>query len=223
MRVNHAYVHALSSAGLVPLVTPPLDDAQDAERVVEAVQGLVLTGGEDIDPVWYGEASQPRTNAPHRRRDAWEVALVRAAQARRLPLLAICRGIQVANVALGGTLIQDIPTSCPGALEHDGDRARNARVHEVRIEAGSRMAQALGATVLTANSIHHQAIARAGDALRVVARAPDGVIEGVESRDPAWWMLGVQWHPEELVDVPGDWDRRLFAAFAAACREAGAA
>lgn len=210
-------MNALTAAGLVPLVTPPLGELAAAQRVLDVGRGLVLTGGEDVAPERFGESPHPRTKPPHVRRDAWEIALVHAARSRRVPVLAICRGIQVVNVALGGTLVQDIPSCLPGALEHDGPAPRSARVHEVVIEEGSRMAAELGTTQLTANSIHHQAVARPADALRVVARAPDGVIEGVEARDADWWLLGVQWHPEELVEAPGDWDRRLFAAFAAAC------
>lgn len=217
VRLNLSYVNALTRAGLVPLVTPPLEEVSAVNRALDAAQGLVLTGGEDVDPARFGEAPHPRTNPPHPRRDAWEIALARAAQARRLPVLAICRGIQVMNVALGGTLVQDIPACCPGALAHDGAASRSTRVHAVEIDDGTRMAEALGTTRLAANSIHHQAVARVAEPLRVVARAPDGVVEGVEARDPGWWMLGVQWHPEELVEAPGDWDRRLFAAFAAAC------
>jgi putative glutamine amidotransferase len=121
------------------------------------------------------------------------------------------------NVAFGGTLVQDIPIELPHALAHETDAPRDARVHDVAITPGSRLAAAAGTTLVRVNSSHHQALARIGDGLRVTAAAPDGIIEGVEWGDGDWWMVGVQWHPEELVDTPERWDRRLFDAFAAEC------
>ena len=118
------------------------------------------------------------------------------------------------NVALGGTLVQDLPSERPGDVAHDPASSRDARVHEVAIAPGSRLAAAIGATRATVNSFHHQAVDRVAEALAVVARAPDGVVEGVEAADAAWWALGVQWHPEELTATPESWDRALFAAFA---------
>ena len=134
-----------------------------------------------------------------------------------MPTLAICRGIQVVNVALGGTLIQDIPSEWPKAGNHDGVGARDERIHTVSVDAGSALANALGASELPVNSFHHQALSLVASPFRVVATAPDGVVEGIESMDASWWMLGVQWHPEELTSTHEPWDRRLFAAFAAAC------
>lgn len=217
VRLNQAYVDALESVGLVPLVVPPLAHPEAAAEVLAPAAGLVLTGGEDMAPQHYGAAPHERTGTPHPRRDATEVALTREASRRRLPTLAICRGLQVVNVALGGSLIQDLPSERPGAIAHDGG-PRDARVHTVRIEEATRLAAVLGTTCLTTNSSHHQAIDRLAPGLRVGARADDGVIEGVEPEDTAWWMIAVQWHPEELTATPEAWDRALFAAFAAAAR-----
>ncbi len=217
VRLNASYLHALEAAGLVPLVVPPLGGSSDAESILRGVHGLVLTGGEDIDPARYGAERRPPTHAAHARRDACEIALTLAARRLALPTLAICRGVQLVNVALGGTLVQDIPSERSDALVHDGDHARNARVHEVRLEPGSRLASAIGASSLTVNSSHHQAVGRVAPHLRVNATAPDGVAEGVEWTATDWWMVGVQWHPEELVDDKEPWDRSLFAAFAAEC------
>lgn len=214
-RANVTYTTALRAAGLRPYILPVLAP-EDAGILLDGMDGLLLTGGEDVDPSHYGAAPHPALGDVHAARDAFELSLVRAAHARRLPTLAICRGAQILNVALGGSLMQDVPSERPGALAHDGTWERSARVHAVELDPASRLADALGASMVQANSMHHQAIARVADGVRVVARAPDGVIEGIESAQADWWMLGAQWHPEELTETTEDWDRALFAAFAAA-------
>lgn len=215
VRLNDVYIRAVEAAGLVPLVTPPLSGDDDAEAVLDAVDGLVLTGGADVDPACYGAPPHPRLGPLNRPRDQWELLLARAARARALPTLGICRGLQLLNVALGGTLVQDIPSECPTNIRHDSPGERAARVHEVIIEPESALARAIGATSLSTNSFHHQALAQVSDALRITARAPDGIIEGAESVDlDRWWVLAVQWHPEELTATSESWDRNLFAAFA---------
>ena len=217
VRVNAAYTDALTRAGLVPLVVPPLE-ASAAAPILDRVFGLVLTGGEDVATHRYGAEPHPTVQA-HERRDEGELALAREARARQLPTLAICRGIQVMNVAMGGTLIRDIPSELPEAAAHDFDGERNARVHPVEVDPDSRLARALGCERPQTNSFHHQAIDQVAAGLRVSARAQDGIIEGAEAEDPRWWMLAVQWHPEELTATPEPWDRNLFAAFAAAVRQ----
>ena len=216
-RLNTAYTEAARAAGLRPFILPVLGPA-DADTMLDGMAGLVLTGGEDVDPAHYGVARHAALGEVHAARDAFELALVRAARARRLPTLAICRGVQVANVALGGTLIQDLPSELPTSQPHDGEWARDARVHDVRIVAGSRLGRALGGLTLASNSMHHQAIAAVAPGLAVVAQAPDGVIEGAEWDGDDWWMVGVQWHPEELTGTKEGWDRALFTAFAEAVR-----
>jgi putative glutamine amidotransferase len=213
VRLNEAYVNAVRSAGLVPIVLPPVD-AKELDAVLDAVQGVVLTGGEDIDPAEYGQRRRPEVEAVHTRRDACEIALARRARERRLPTLAICRGIQVVNVAFGGTLIQDIPAQQPSGINHDQSKERAKRLHDVRVEKNSRLARALDATQLSVNSSHHQSVDRVAEGFKVTARAPDGIIEGMETPDDEWWMLAVQWHPEELIDDSKPWDRGLFKAFA---------
>lgn len=220
VRLNDAYIRAVRAAGLVPLVVPPLD-AGDAVNVLSAVRGLVLTGGEDVDPAAYGAAKSPHSHDPHRMRDACEIALVRAAHERRVPTLAICRGIQVANVALGGTLIQDIASERPDALEHDRSDARGMRLHRVDIDRDTMLVGAVGATRIEVNSSHHQAVDEPANGLRITARAPDGIVEGAEWRGDDWWMLAVQWHPEELIDDAAEWDRGVFRAFGEAVRRSG--
>jgi len=213
--LNAAYVRAIEDAGLVPLVVPPLANPERAVALLDLADGLLLTGGEDVAPWRYGAATRPECNPPHEARDATELALALAARERRLPTLAICRGIQLLNVALGGTLVQDLPSARPDAMNHDPGSSRASRSHAIEADAGSRIALALGETRLAVNSFHHQAVDRAAPALRVTARAPDGVVEGVETHeDDPWWALGVQWHPEELTGDEHDWDRGLFRAFA---------
>ena len=216
-RANVSYTESLRAAGLRPYILPVLR-AEDADGMLDGMSGLVLTGGEDVDPARYGSAPHPALGEVHAGRDAFEIALVLAARARRLPTLAICRGVQVVNVALGGSLVQDLPSERPSTTAHDGQADRADRAHEVRVIPGSRLAAAMGATSATINSMHHQAVARIGDGLAAVAHAPDGVIEGLEWKVDDWWMTGVQWHPEELTATSEDWDRALFAAFAAAVR-----
>ena len=214
MRLNTAYITALELAGLVPVVIPPLSNPAAARSIVDAVDAVVLTGGEDVDPDLYGQQRNEHSGPANRLRDETEIALVLAAREARKPLLAICRGPQILNVALGGTLIQDIPSCVPGALPHNSDDARNARIHEVDIEAGSLIAKAVGGTHISVNSLHHQSILDPAPGLKVTARAPDGIIEGVESETPDWWAMAVQWHPEEMNDSPEPWDRGIFRALA---------
>ncbi|MGH7638508.1 MAG: gamma-glutamyl-gamma-aminobutyrate hydrolase family protein [Gemmatimonadaceae bacterium] len=218
VRLNQAYIDAVRAAGLVPLVVPPLSESELA-GVVEAVDGIVLTGGEDVDPVEFGARRHPKTQEPHKERDQCELSLVRIAREMRIPTLAICRGMQLVNVAFGGTLIQDIASERPNALRHDRSSERTTRVHDVRIETDSRLARAVGASDIVVNTSHHQAVDSVPPELRVSAHAPDGIIEGAEWTADDWWMLAVQWHPEELVSDGQQWDRGLFRAFATAVRE----
>jgi len=220
VRVNEAYTDALVGVGLIPIILPPIE-ATIAAAALTDVAGLVLTGGEDVDPRRFGEEPRPETGAAHQARDAYEIALARTAAERRVPTLAICRGAQVMNVALGGSLIQDIASQHPRALQHDLSEKRNDRVHEVDIDRRSRLADIVRGTQIFTNSSHHQSIDRVADGLHVVAKSPDGIVEAAESVDRAWWMVAVQWHPEELTATVEDWDRRLFAAFAEEARAAG--
>ena len=214
VRLTAAYVTALERAGLVPLIVPPLSSTEAASSVLDSVSGLVLTGGEDVDPARYGEQRHEKVRSVNVARDATEAALVEEARARGLPVFAICRGIQILNVALGGTLVQDIPSQCHTEIDHDEEGARTSRTHEVSIEPGSLIAGAVGTEHLSVNSFHHQSVKRVADGMKVTARSPDGVIEGIESTDDSWWVMGVQWHPEEMTDSAEPWDRGLFKAFA---------
>jgi putative glutamine amidotransferase len=196
--------------GLLPVVLAPLP-AEEVAHCLAQLHGLILSGGEDVDPALYGASRHPKVTRVNPERDEWEIQLVRAAQALELPLLAICRGVQLLNVALGGTLIQDIPTQLPNALAHD--ERRSQAVHSVAIEPESRLASIVGCREISVNSVHHQSVDRPAPGLVVTGRAPDGVVEALEWAGD-WWALGLQWHPETMQQERRQWHRRLFAAFA---------
>ncbi|MCU0241491.1 MAG: gamma-glutamyl-gamma-aminobutyrate hydrolase family protein [Vicinamibacteria bacterium] len=191
------YVDSISQAGAVPVILPP-GAPESAADVLARLDALMITGGDDVDPALYGASAHPATTHVSRGRDDFEIALIKAALARDLPLLCICRGLQILNVALGGTLYQDIPSELPGAVRHRGDGARHEKIHDVEIAPDTLLAALLGAGCLAVNSLHHQAIRDVAPGLAVSARAiPDGIVEAVES--PAQrFLLGVQWHPEEF-------------------------
>jgi putative glutamine amidotransferase len=214
VRLNSSYVTALESAGLIPIVIPPLATPDQARSILERVDGVLLTGGEDVDPALYGQDRIEKCGEPNKARDETEIAMSLAARELGKPLLAICRGPQVLNVAFGGTLIQDIPSQVPGALKHNADDERASRVHDVSIEPGSLTAKAIGATEVSVNSLHHQSVRDVAPGFRVSATAPDGIVEAIEWDGADWWAMAVQWHPEEMNDSPEPWDRGLFRAFA---------
>jgi putative glutamine amidotransferase len=196
--------------------------------VYERLDAVFLPGGVDMDPQQYAESRLPVCGVTDSDRDRVEVALVRWAMEEQKPVLAVCRGVQVLNVAAGGTLYQDLAEWCEAAIKHDywpmEPRQRQDLVHDVRIEAGTQLAAIMGAGDATVNSMHHQGIKKLAPGLIVNARAPDGLIEGVEGRDDSGFLVGVQWHPEELVEsMPTA--KRLFEAFieSAASRQSGVA
>lgn len=217
--LNAAYPLAVLRAGGVPLVLSPLTGTGYNEEILDALDGLVVSGGEDIDPAFYKSPRHPRLGDVDPARDAFEIALFRDAQTRALPVLAICRGIQLVNVAMGGTLWQDIPSEVTGALNHNPGTARDARTHLVEVTPGSRLAATLGSTRFEVNSFHHQAIRDLAPGLRVTATAPDGIIEGAEglAQDP--WLLAVQWHPEEFHRQDHAPDHGLFGALLKQARD----
>lgn len=196
--LNTAYVHALARAGLIPLLVPPMLDPEAACSALDRVQGLVLTGGEDVDPGRYGATPHPKLEETDPARDAVELALIAGAERRRLPILAICRGIQILNVAGGGTLYQDLGSERPGPIDHADQRT----YHGLRIDPGSLVHRTLQVGgEARVNTRHHQAIRGLAPNLRATAWAEDGVIEAAERRDGAGpWLLAVQWHPEDDVE-----------------------
>jgi putative glutamine amidotransferase len=206
-----AYFDSVTSSGGVAMLLPP-QPTSDAivARVLESIDGLIVTGGRDIDPARYGQEPHPTTDAPGVERDAWEDALLRGAIERDLPFLGICRGAQVLNVALGGTLIQHLPDVLGSTRYQLGEG--NFNDVSVEVEAGSELSELVGAGV-TAKVYHHQAIDRVADGLTVTARTRDGVIEAVELGSVEFG-IAVQWHPEETRD-----DLRLFAGLVEAARK----
>jgi putative glutamine amidotransferase len=208
-----AYFDAVDRAGGQPVL---VDDARDPKALLERVDALVLTGGPDVDPHLYGEDAHDAVYGVDRRADDFEAALADAATARSVPTLAICRGIQILNVARGGTLFQHIVEN-PGVPPHGQPGvAGGARQHEVDLDAGSLVAEVMETTRVTASCHHHQAIDALGDGLHVVGRAPDGIVEAVELDGAV--VLAVQWHPE---DTAAD-DRAQQRLFDALVRKAGA-
>src|SRR5215470_1911117 len=218
--VNAAYIRAVQGAGGVPILLPPHLD-EDAQSALWAqLDAVVLTGGGDLDPGRFGEAAHPSVYEVSTARDALELGVTLRAIDDGVPLLAICRGIQVLNVALGGTLYQDIPSELGTGIDHSQKAPRHQATHRVKIMGeGTRLAAVLGASELEVNSFHHQAIKRLGSGLREVAWAEDGIIEGVEMEDHPF-VLGVQWHPEDLVHHDAA-ARALFAAVVDAARRRG--
>ena len=214
--VNAAYIHSISKAGGVPiLLTPPIGP-EGAGLALEPLDGLVLTGGHDLDPQWYDAQPSPALGPVDPHRDEFELALFHAARDRNLPILGICRGLQLVNVAMGGTLYQDLPSEQPGKIHHDPAGPRDSRTHSIWLTAGSRLQCALDTAVLVTNSFHHQAIRDLAPGLTVTARAEDGVIEGVEGPADEGWLLAVQWHPEEFHQEINSPDQRLFRALVGA-------
>ena len=210
LRAN--YADALAAAGALPVALPHLPAL--AEDLLDRIDALVVTGGAfDVDPALYGDGARHATVTLKEGRTAAELALLRGALARDMPVLGICGGEQLLAVALGGTLIQHIPDAVPGALPHEQPNPRHEPGHAVAITPGTLLARIVGTATMQVNSAHHQAVRAAGAAAVVNARAPDGVIEGIESPRHRF-CLGVQWHPEFLID-PGD--AHILAALVAAC------
>jgi putative glutamine amidotransferase len=197
---------------------PLLEDEQLLRALYDRLDGLLLPGGADLDPVWYGEVARPECGVEgvDPLRDRVELALTRWALADERPVLGICRGQQTLNVAAGGTLYQDVGHQVSGAWRHQYLGERSELVHPIAVAPDSRLARVFGATEFRVNSIHHQAVARLAPGLRDVAHAPDGVIEGLEHAAHPF-ALAVQFHPEELTP-DHEPSSRLFAAFVAACR-----
>jgi putative glutamine amidotransferase len=217
--VNAAYVDSVASAGGVPVILPTAIRPEHAAAALEGADGLLLSGGEDIDPNWYGMEPGARLGSIDARRDRLEFALFAAARERGVPVLGICRGLQLVNVAMGGALWQDLPTERPSDVRHDRDDERHARTHDVRLVDGTRTAEVLGTLALGVNSFHHQGVRTLAPGLVASAHAADGLVEAFEGTEGAW-LVAVQWHPEEMHADPHAPDRALFAALVEAAREA---
>ena len=202
--MSQRYVQTLTTAGAIPWLVPLVDD-ETLRGIYDALDGVFLPGGADIDPATYGAESHPLCDKTDRERDRVEVALARWAIEDQKPVLGVCRGMQLINVAAGGSLYQDLAEQLPGSLKHDyfpfrgQSYTRDYLAHDVEVDAGSRLAQVLGAGRLKVNSMHHQGVRALGDGLRASAVAPDGLVEALEGTGSAY-LLAVQWHPEALTD-----------------------
>ncbi|MCU0495329.1 MAG: gamma-glutamyl-gamma-aminobutyrate hydrolase family protein [Chloroflexaceae bacterium] len=216
---RQTYVNAVVDAGGVPLLIPSLEDERVLRVLYDRLDGLLLAGGGDIQPSYYGEQPHERLGNIDPLRDQTEMPLARWAVAEGKPLLGICRGVQVMNVALGGSLYQDIPTQVKTTLEHDESYTREDwtyMAHAIRIEEDSKLASFLGTELMSTNSLHHQAVKAIAPGLRPVAWAPDGIIEGLEGTTEHF-LVGVQCHPEALQKHADPRWQALFRAFVKEC------
>ncbi|MCU0512832.1 MAG: gamma-glutamyl-gamma-aminobutyrate hydrolase family protein [Anaerolineae bacterium] len=211
---------AIERAGGLPVLIPTGLPEADLRGIYDRVDAVLLPGGGDVNPQRYHAATQhPTVGGIDDSRDTTEMLMTRWAVDEDRPVLGICRGIQVMNVALGGTLIQDIPSTVAAPLVHDiaRDKPRSTRMHDVTIEPGTRLAQIVGTAALPVNSLHHQAIATPAAPVKITACAPDGVPEALEVPERSF-VLAVQWHPEDMIDDEPRM-QRLFEAFVSAARD----
>jgi putative glutamine amidotransferase len=215
-QVGQAYVTAIQEAGGLPLIIPLELDDEGLLKLLARLDGFLFSGGTDIDPARYHGQPHPRVYGISSERDRLEFALIEKILTTDKPLLAICRGIQVLNVVLGGSLYTHIQDQMRQSLKHDWfpNFPRDKRAHTVSLTCGSKLHDIYGADEIRVNSLHHQGIDRVGDGLEATAFAPDGLVEGLEVQG-ASFALGVQWHPECMPDDPGC--RALFRAFVEAC------
>ena len=207
------YIESLRRAGAIPVLIPP--QPENAADIVAALDGILLAGGDDCDPSLFGEERHSTVEPMDPRRQSNDLGLAAAARENNVPTLGVCLGLQVMNVAAGGTLIQDINSSVQTGIEHASTPADRLR-HDVHIQSGTRLAAILGSQDLNVNSSHHQAIGRVASGLRTTAKAPDGIVEGLEDASCRFYQ-GVQWHPEDMGgETSAD---TLFLAFVQAARE----
>ena len=224
--LSEAYPRAIAGAGGVPMILPPGTSRELMSECVRRCDGVLLTGGDDIEPHLYKDRVPDRlrktveTSPDGGERDLRELIVIDEVFRQQKPLLAICRGHQLLNVALGGDLIVDIPSELPGALDHRRTDKRNERVHEVQLTRDSLLSKITGRQKLGVNSTHHQSVGRVAEPLRVTAASRDGVVEGMELKEEAArllpFLLSVQFHPERLVDRYPE-HRAVFGAFARVC------
>lgn len=213
---NRTYVHAVESAGGLPILIPMLNDLSELQELLPRLDGILLSGGIDMQSSLYGLQPHPAEDEPDPRLDEFEMTIASWALEEDLPVLGVCRGMQIINVLQGGTLYQDIASQCPGALNHcRRDLPRTELTHVVTVAVGSRMERILGKRQVSVNSLHHQAIKDPGRGISISGRADDGLAEFMEMPEKRF-VLGIQGHPEELYgDVPVF--ARLFKAFVRAC------
>jgi putative glutamine amidotransferase len=198
--IKTTYADAVLRAGGLPFIVPYTDDAQVIDSYLDRVSGLVISGGAfDVPPELYGEMARDGMGPTKPARTAFELAVLKAALQRKMPVLGICGGMQLLNVAFGGSLVQDLKLELPTAANHQQHHDRSQPLHPVEVRDGSVLADCVGKGQLMVNSTHHQAVKTIGQGLQPCAVAPDGVIEGIETKDG--FVVGVQWHPEQMIDT----------------------
>jgi putative glutamine amidotransferase len=212
--VHSGYYDSVLTAGGIPIIIPPLTKEADLKPIVDRLDGLILTGGEDLDPKRLGLAPHPAVKVMPARREDSDRLLFKMATERRLPLLGISLGMQLINVLSGGTIYLHLPEDLPRALPHK-DPLGGSHRHGIEITPGTRLDEIYGDGEIRVNSSHHQAVRRVSPKFRVSAVAPDGVIEAIETVDSDWFCMGVQWHPES--ETSSALDMQLFEALIAAC------
>ncbi len=216
--LNRAYTDAIATAGGIPVIIPLVEASAGIRSLVEDLDGILLTGSAcDVEPKHYGATPDPQLGPVQPLRDMTDFALLEEALKGRMPLLAICFGMQSLNVFMGGSLIQDIDSSLQGALRHDSGEAGSRSFHTIQITPGSVLEKMAGSSQVMVNSSHHQAVDRVGRDLEVIARAPDGVVEAVTGKAADHWILGVQWHPEKSFSSDA-LSKKVFECFVARCR-----
>ncbi len=211
--LSQAYVEAVEEAGGLPVILPGCTSQEEMARLLCLIQGLILSGGGDVDPVHFGEEPLPGLGEIDPTRDIFELSFTRLALAAEIPVLGICRGMQILNISFGGSIYQDMVTQVKGCLEHYQKAPRWHPTHKVKIAAGTILARIFGATRFWVNSFHHQAVRQLAPGFITSALAVDGIIEGIESTSHPF-ALGLQWHPENLKE-----HHVLFHALVKACKK----
>ena len=215
--INEAYVKSIIQAGGIP-VNIPFGVESDADQLLDGVDGLLLTGGVDVHPHFFDEEPHLKIGHIMLERDEVELVLTEAALKKNLPIFGICRGIQLLNVALGGTLYQDINSQYENeAILHQQNARRREASHFIEITKGSLLHEIVGKEKVAVNSFHHQALKKVPDVFEVTAKASDGIIEAIEMKDYPY-CVGVQWHPEEMAIADDEHSKNLFKSFIDACK-----
>ena len=215
-KINHQYIKAIESVGGIPMVLPYTEDENTIRDYTEAADGFLFTGGVDIAPERYGEEKLDVCGEVQYKRDGFELSLLSEVLKCGKPVLAVCRGAQLVNVGLGGTLYQDIPTEMPSEILHNQTEGRFAPSHTVRITDNTPLRTLMGTDAILGNSFHHQAIKTLGKGLEVMATADDGIIEAVRLRGYKY-LRAYQWHPERLFETDAH-NKRIFEDFIVACK-----
>lgn len=209
--VNQGYINSIIQSGGIPFMLPVTHDVETMNRLLDLVDGVLFSGGQDIHPSYYKEHAHPLLEITSAERDVYEMQLIQLAQKSRKPILGICRGLQLINVFFGGTLYQDLSQFSDQSKEIHSKKSMEAPLHTVELMTNRRLSQIFGKNKILTNSFHHQAVKDLAPGFAVSALAEDGVIEGIESLD-SHWIMGVQWHPEVRLDSHPTMEN-LFNAF----------